>query len=184
MPREMIRVRCDCVAARDAKWDLKAGEEDRQLGLGRLEQTFDGTGVEQASLERFLPATNRGYALLKKLGWREQTGLGKKADGRLQPVAMAEQYATLGLGKASEYDTKVGIASPIISRACPQQFPHTSITSPSHTLHVSFTYPSDILHISRTSPSHLYCLCLRCYTYSTLLPELARPKMRPRVARR
>lgn len=180
MPREMIRVRCDCVAARDAKWDLAAGEEDRQLGLGRLEQTFDGTGVEQASLERFLPATNRGYALLKKLGWREQTGLGKKADGRLQPVAMAEQYATLGLGKASEYDTKVGIASPIISRACPQ----SSRTYPSHILQIAFRYPSDTLHTSRTSPSHLYCLCLPCYTYSTLLPELARPKMRPRVARR
>ena len=50
------------------------------MEMGGLEQTFDGTGVEQASLHRFLPSTNRGYALLKRMGWREQTGLGRKTE--------------------------------------------------------------------------------------------------------
>tara|TARA_B110001469_G_scaffold46967_1_gene45928 strand:+ start:315 stop:422 length:108 start_codon:yes stop_codon:yes gene_type:complete len=31
---------------------MQAGEEDRQMEMGRLERTFDGTGVEQASLVR------------------------------------------------------------------------------------------------------------------------------------
>ena len=47
---------------------------DRSMGMGRIEQSFDSTGVEMASLEQHLPPTNRGYALLKKMGWREQTG--------------------------------------------------------------------------------------------------------------
>merc|ERR1740130_136502 len=81
------------------------------MEMGRLERTFDGTGVEQASLNLFLPSTNRGYALLKRMGWREQTGLGKKADGRHEPIKMAEQYATLGLGKASEYEEKAEVAT-------------------------------------------------------------------------
>jgi len=100
------------IAARDAKWEqLAAGEEDRQMEMGRLEQTFDGTGVEQASLDLFLPSSNRGYALLKRMGWREETGLGKRADGRREPVRMAEQYATLGLGKAGEYEEKAEVAT-------------------------------------------------------------------------
>ena len=82
---------------RDARWEAAAGEEDRRMEMGGVEQTFDGTGVEQASLDRFLPSTNRGYALLKRMGWREQTGLGRKADGRHEPIEMTEQYATLGL---------------------------------------------------------------------------------------
>jgi len=71
------------------------------------------------------------------MGWREQTGLGKKADGRHEPIQMAAQcatganpnpnpktltltptltpiltrYATLGLGKASEYEEKAEAAT-------------------------------------------------------------------------
>ena len=45
---------------RDARWEAAAGEEDRRMEMGGVEQTFDGMGVEQASLDRFLPSTNRG----------------------------------------------------------------------------------------------------------------------------
>ena len=62
------------LAARDSDWEALAGEEDRRLAAGggtdqALRQSFDDTGVSQASLERPLPAWNRGHLLLLKLGW-------------------------------------------------------------------------------------------------------------------
>lgn len=95
------------VASRDAAWERAMLEdEDRRLSMQQIEQGFDGTGVEQASMEQHLPESNRGYVLLKKMGWREQTGLGRRSEGRVDPVRVSEQYAQLGLGKASEYDDK------------------------------------------------------------------------------
>lgn len=100
------------VASRDAEWEAAAGlGDDRRLDLGAVDQSFDGSGVEQASMERHLPPTNRGYMLLKKMGWREQTGLGRQGEGRVEPVRFSEQYAQLGLGKASEYEEKADEAT-------------------------------------------------------------------------
>ena len=100
------------VASRDAEWEAAAGlGDDRRLEIGAVDQPFDGTGVEQASMERHLPPTNRGYMLLKKMGWREQTGLGRQGEGRVDPVRVSEQYAQLGLGKATEYEAKADEAT-------------------------------------------------------------------------
>ena len=60
----------------------------------------------QASLEQPLPEWNRGYQLLKLMGWKNQTGLGKGSQGIVDPVRIAEQHGMLGLGKASEYEER------------------------------------------------------------------------------
>ena len=60
--------------------------------------------VTQASLEQPLPEWNRGYQLLRLMGWKTQTGLGKSGQGIVDPVLIGEQHGTLGLGKASEYE--------------------------------------------------------------------------------
>ena len=55
--------------------------------------------VTQASLEAPLPEWNRGYQLLRLMGWKTQTGLGKSGQGIVDPVRIGEQHGTLGLGK-------------------------------------------------------------------------------------
>lgn len=51
---------------------------------------------------------NRGYRLLKKMGWKVGQGLGLKGDGITVPVVLRSQVATLGLGKTAE-DERCGM---------------------------------------------------------------------------
>ena len=57
-------------------------------------------------MEVRLPEWNRGYQLLRLMGWKEATGLGKRGEGIVDPVRLREQYAHLGLGKATEYEER------------------------------------------------------------------------------
>ncbi|KAE8973724.1 hypothetical protein PF005_g26814 [Phytophthora fragariae] len=61
--------------------------------------------------ERALDASNRGYRLLVKMGWRSGSGLGKDAQGVVEPVKMKENLVCLGLGKAEEYDKVTQLAT-------------------------------------------------------------------------
>lgn len=47
---------------------------------------------------------NRGFRLLKKMGWKQGQGLGVNGDGITVPVVLKSQVATLGLGKSEEDD--------------------------------------------------------------------------------
>eukprot|EP00657_Telonema_sp_P-1_P000205 TRINITY_DN10360_c0_g1_i1.p1 TRINITY_DN10360_c0_g1~~TRINITY_DN10360_c0_g1_i1.p1 ORF type:complete len:222 (+),score=72.08 TRINITY_DN10360_c0_g1_i1:235-900(+) len=49
-------------------------------------------------------ATNRGYRLLQKMGWKEGTGLGRQEQGRLEPIILIDDGSKLGLGKTAEWD--------------------------------------------------------------------------------
>ena len=68
-----------------------------------IDQSFDASSSTQASMDEHIPEYNRGYKLLAKMGWRRGEGCGRRAGGRVEPVRITEQYATLGLGKATEY---------------------------------------------------------------------------------
>ena len=65
-----------------------------------------------SSVETFLPEHNRGYRLLCKMGWAGQgVGLGRRGGGIAVPVRLTEQYGSLGLGKATEYNEKAEAAT-------------------------------------------------------------------------
>ena len=60
--------------------------------------------AQPSNIEHHLPSWNRGYLLMLKMGWNRGMGLGRKEHGIVEPVRITEQYASLGLGKATEYD--------------------------------------------------------------------------------
>ncbi|KAI9982116.1 hypothetical protein PInf_008007 [Phytophthora infestans] len=61
--------------------------------------------------ERALDASNSGYRLLVKMGWRCGSGLGKHEQGIVEPLNMKENLVYLGLGKAAEYDKVTQLAT-------------------------------------------------------------------------
>ena len=62
----------------EAAW--RAGR-DFWMPMGHANDSVDTADLEQASLESAIPASNRGYALLQRLGWKEGKGLGRNEDG-------------------------------------------------------------------------------------------------------
>ena len=96
----------------DAAWEADGvGGTDRALALRGVTQAFDGSETEQASLERPIDETNRGFILLSKMGWSRGRGLGRSGDGITEPVRLGDQYGTLGLGKATEYEEHANAAT-------------------------------------------------------------------------
>lgn len=45
-----------------------------------------------------IPESNRGYQLLRSMGWKENTGLGIYEDGRIEPIATVLKQDRAGLG--------------------------------------------------------------------------------------
>lgn len=72
--------------------------------LLRPTESLDLEGVEVASVDKSIPSTNIGYKLLKMMGWKENTGLGKDGSGIVEPIRSQSNVALLGLGKQSEHD--------------------------------------------------------------------------------
>ena len=63
-------------------------------------------GFDPVSTETPLGEGNRGFKLLQKMGWKENTPLGRPgSDGLLEPVTMKFRTAgdTIGIGKDTEY---------------------------------------------------------------------------------
>lgn len=60
--------------------------------------------TERASVDVPLDASCRGFGLLQRMGWVQGRGLGRHGTGIVEPVRLAQQEATLGLGKAREYE--------------------------------------------------------------------------------
>ena len=61
-----------------AAWD--AGN-DFQLPMGRVDDALETDGLQQASLDAEIPATNRGFQMLQRMGWSQGKGLGAGEDG-------------------------------------------------------------------------------------------------------
>jgi len=49
-------------------------------------------------------SANKGNMLLAKMGWKEGTGLGAGADGRVDPVLVQQYESRVGLGKSQGRD--------------------------------------------------------------------------------
>lgn len=64
----------------------------------------EGEAAEAASAAVAIDASNKGFQLLQKMGWKGR-GLGRKEDGLVEPVkAGVEAGVRLGLGKQQEDD--------------------------------------------------------------------------------
>jgi hypothetical protein len=92
----------------EAAWS--AGR-DFYMPMGHADDSVDTDDLVQASTESAIPASNRGYALLQRLGWKEGKGLGRNEDGgSLTSLAMC--VACCGDGDPTASDVmRVGRAS-------------------------------------------------------------------------
>eukprot|EP00903_Cladosiphon_okamuranus_P006576 g6424.t1 len=82
----------------------KAGRKTRLFKRNETEGYIDTASLDAASLDKPIGEENRGFRLLKKMGWKQGQGLGAKGDGITVPVVLGTQVATMGLGKAAEDD--------------------------------------------------------------------------------
>jgi len=71
------------------------------------------------SKKYFIPESNIGYQLLKKLNWNENQGLGKDGGGVLDPVKTTLKFDKKGVGSASNLQ-------PRITHFKPNQIPNYS----------------------------------------------------------
>ena len=62
-----------------AAWE--AGR-DYFMPMGYVDDALETEGLVQASIESAIPAHNRGYALLCRMGWTAGKGLGRNEDGQ------------------------------------------------------------------------------------------------------
>jgi G-patch domain len=107
-------------AARSSSGIVEWADADAVIGLGFARAERDpyipgsdvllnssNDHILHASLDKPIGAECRGHKLLLKMGWVVGTGLGKNKQGRLEPIVLREESTGLGLGKSSEYDTKI-----------------------------------------------------------------------------
>jgi hypothetical protein len=90
------------LAARFSEGAVQRGADDGAC-VGDFDGDFGSRGGKTwtASLEVHLSSSNRGFALMKKMGWGQGTGLGRKGDGRISPVRFSEQYAEIAVSIVS-----------------------------------------------------------------------------------
>lgn len=62
----------------------------------------DLSKIDQASMDKPVGASNIGYRLLRKMGWKEGQGLGRTFVGRVEPIKIEVKEDSLGLGKQTE----------------------------------------------------------------------------------
>ncbi|KAK8448372.1 hypothetical protein SEVIR_7G043400v4 [Setaria viridis] len=79
-------------------------EEFRLPMSHRPTENLDTEGLEQASVHTQLTASNVGFRLLQKMGWKTGKGLGKNEQGILEPIRADIRDAKLGVGKQEEDD--------------------------------------------------------------------------------
>ncbi|XP_076907592.1 uncharacterized protein LOC143564094 [Bidens hawaiensis] len=97
------------------KRQLKTDEENDVSVLEELAEEFrlpinqrpvenvDLDNVEQASLDTQLTASNVGFRLLQKMGWKGK-GLGKNEQGMTEPIKAGLRDSKLGVGKQEQDD--------------------------------------------------------------------------------
>ncbi|KAL6650267.1 hypothetical protein ACP70R_009192 [Stipagrostis hirtigluma subsp. patula] len=79
-------------------------EEFRLPMSHRPTENLDTEGLEQASVHTQIAASNVGFRLLQKMGWKTGKGLGKNEQGILEPIKADIRDAKLGVGKQEEDD--------------------------------------------------------------------------------
>eukprot|EP00038_Savillea_parva_P010759 m.192574 g.192574 ORF g.192574 m.192574 type:complete len:516 (-) comp18678_c0_seq1:80-1627(-) len=89
-------------APRFKGWSTTSGmgtSSNTATGQPRRYGDLDTNSFATITTETPLDATNTGFQMLLKMGWKTGRGLGLRGQGRVDPVPVAQAYDRLGLGK-------------------------------------------------------------------------------------
>lgn len=67
-------------AGMEASWAMG---DDFRLPMGHVDDALDTEGLVQASLDVAIPASNRGFQMLRRMGWSQGRGLGASENGEI-----------------------------------------------------------------------------------------------------
>jgi len=80
-------------------------EEEWRLPLShRITENLNVDELVRSSMDQPLASSNKGYQLMLKMGWKQNTGLGRTSEGIMDPIRINTNIAMLGLGKKEEDD--------------------------------------------------------------------------------
>eukprot|EP01111_Echinosteliopsis_oligospora_P002873 TRINITY_DN1456_c0_g1_i2.p1 TRINITY_DN1456_c0_g1~~TRINITY_DN1456_c0_g1_i2.p1 ORF type:complete len:351 (-),score=110.97 TRINITY_DN1456_c0_g1_i2:83-1135(-) len=65
---------------------------------------LDTSKIQMTTMDTPISSSNIGFMLLKKMGWREDTGLGRDGTGIVDPIRLQANNVFLGVGKQEEVD--------------------------------------------------------------------------------
>ncbi|KIO23175.1 hypothetical protein M407DRAFT_27325 [Tulasnella calospora MUT 4182] len=91
-----------------------AEDASGKTGTEWYDEHVGGGAREVITVETKIKATNVGFALLKKMGWTEGSGLGLSGQGRADPIPFTVKNDSTGIGKAAQ-DFRI-IESTVASR--------------------------------------------------------------------
>ncbi|KAG5190951.1 hypothetical protein JKP88DRAFT_197079 [Tribonema minus] len=89
-----------------ARSALKPHPQEQQRTLSRKEVDALATDRRIEGLDTPIEATNPGFKLLMKLGWKRDAGLGKRGAGITAPIAAAVKQNRSGLGHESKAEAR------------------------------------------------------------------------------
>ncbi|EIN13580.1 hypothetical protein PUNSTDRAFT_41116 [Punctularia strigosozonata HHB-11173 SS5] len=72
------------------------------MDIDKYDEYVPGVAREVITVETRINASNKGFAMLAKMGWSEGQPLGLSGDGRTDPVPFAMKADTSGVGKLSQ----------------------------------------------------------------------------------
>ena len=56
-------------------------DDDFYLPMSHRADPLETSGVDMATIDTAVPDSNKGYQMLRAMGWKEGVGLGRKEDG-------------------------------------------------------------------------------------------------------
>ncbi|KAH7921256.1 hypothetical protein BV22DRAFT_1072646 [Leucogyrophana mollusca] len=75
---------------------------DTEDSLAKYDEYIRGEAREVITVETKLKSSNKGFAMLAKLGWTEGQPLGLSGDGRVDPIPFQIKRDSTGLGKLNQ----------------------------------------------------------------------------------
>ena len=85
-----------------AEFKQHFGSQQQQIHRNPRLQPYDKKSLEEtqrdAGMAEKLGPTNKGFNMLKAMGYKEGEGLGKEGEGRREPVTISKRQGKAGLG--------------------------------------------------------------------------------------
>ncbi|KAF5356335.1 hypothetical protein D9756_004252 [Leucocoprinus leucothites] len=78
---------------------------DHEDTISKYDEFLRKPILEPVTVDTKIKSTNKGFALLAKMGWSEGQPLGLSGDGRVDPIPFEIKQDTLGIGRATQEGT-------------------------------------------------------------------------------